>query len=448
MLRKRLLATVSAAIFILTVFCFHTKTAFSADRCVMEAIEAWNQDISPENKQIKYDKMAISPFIFYRATNHLFWQDFANDERLSTFGTKKTATWIQGDLHVENMGSFCSDEGDVIFDVNDFDETIVADYQYDVWRLATSIVLVARGHNYDEETTTEFVNSFSESYLDTLGSYCDSNEEEDTLFTSDNTQGPLKEFLKKVERKKSREKMLSKWTLEGAFNVELEKLEAVTDEFRAELRAAWPAYGKTLFGSLDFDKKKDYFKIKDVAKRLLAGTGSLGTPRYYVLIEGKSKSTADDRILDVKLQSAPTALSYLSSTVDGQYSNEAKRHSRAYDAMTKDTDDHLGWVKLSEGHFSVRERSPFKDTFASEELTEPAAFVSLANAWGRVLATAHARADKDFDDDVIPYQFEEKVGKVTDGKVEEFKALVADIANEYASVVEADWKTFCEAIGH
>lgn len=83
-------------------------------RDIMAEIERWNSDISAANKEIKFNKMATSPFIFYRATNHLFWLDFANDERLTQFGDQKTATWIQGDLHVENMGSFCTDEGDVI----------------------------------------------------------------------------------------------------------------------------------------------------------------------------------------------------------------------------------------------------------------------------------------------------------------------------------------------
>ena len=63
------------------------------------------------------------------------------------------------------------------------------------------------------------------------------------------------------------------------------------------------------------------------------------------------------------------------------------------------------------------------------------------------MATAHARADKDYDDKIIDYQFEEKVGKLTDGKIDEFKGLVRQIATGYASQVEADWENFCQATG-
>ena len=416
-------------------------------RDIMAEIEQWNSDISAANKEIKFTKMATSPFIFYRATNHLFWQDFANDERLQQFGNSKTATWLQGDLHVENMGSFCTDEEDVIFDVNDFDETMVADYQYDLWRLAVSVVLVAREHSYDEATTGQIVDTLTESYLDTLGSYCDNDDEEKIVYSVENTRGPVREFLEKVAKKKTRIKMLSKWTTDGRFNTTLEKLEAVDESFKSSFEKAWPNYGKSLSGSLKFEKEKKYFKVKDVAKRLLAGTGSLGTPRYYILIEGKSKSLEDDRILDMKRQSEPTALSFIEEQAKVKSQNPAHRHCIGYDALTKDTDDHLGYVELADGWYSIRERSPKKETYPSEELTTAEHFMALAKEWGKVVATAHARADKDFEDEIIDYQFEKKVGKLTDGKIDEFKALVRQIATDYASQVAVDWETFCQATG-
>lgn len=68
-------------------------------------------------------------------------------------------------------------------------------------------------------------------------------------------------------------------------------------------------YGETLTGGLGWDT--DYFRVKSVARRLAAGTGSLGTPRFYLLIEGPSADQDDDVILDVKRQGTPTAHAYI-----------------------------------------------------------------------------------------------------------------------------------------
>ncbi len=110
----------------------------------MAAIKAQNDALPPTDRQAKYAKMAASPFVFFRGTNHVFCADFAGDPRLSQFGGSRMRTWLQGDLHVENFGAFSNDEGDVVYDSNDFDEAVIADYQYDLWRMAVSIVLVAR----------------------------------------------------------------------------------------------------------------------------------------------------------------------------------------------------------------------------------------------------------------------------------------------------------------
>ncbi len=114
-----------------------------------------------ELKAEKYARMSRSPFTFLRATNSLFWQDFVNDSRLSKFGNAQTKNSILGDCHVDNFGAYNNNKGEIIFDLNDFDESIVADYQYDLWRLATSIILVAEENyiisKYDHK---EIIDSF------------------------------------------------------------------------------------------------------------------------------------------------------------------------------------------------------------------------------------------------------------------------------------------------
>ncbi len=428
-------------------------TPVLADRAsgVITAIDAWNADLITADRQAKYCKMSASPFAFYRGTNHLFWQDFANDARLSQFGNSKTYTWLQGDLHASNYGAYDDDNGTIVYDVNDFDETVIADYQYDVWRMAVSLVLVARENGLSGSEQQTVVDAFTENYLDTIAAVHGNDDELNTSFTASNTYGLLDNFLDDVEQNDSRNKMLDKWApVTGStrlFDLTNEKLGAVDTTTRAGIINAMADYGATLDGGLNYDP--DYFAVKDVAQRLQAGIGSLGTPRYYVLIEGATTGNNDDRILDVKRQSYPTPYYFLGATFQQDYDalfiNDAQRHAIAEYAITRHTDDHLGWMLLTDGTYSVRELSPFKETFDTTTLDTETRFTKLAEQWGAILAMDHARADKDFDPNYVPYSLDKQVGEATNGHHAEFRALVRSIAFDYADQVQTDWNTFIAA---
>jgi uncharacterized protein (DUF2252 family) len=374
---------------------------------VCSAINEWNQSLSVEDRKDKYDLMAASPFAFYRGTNHLFWADLAGDTRLTQFGDYGTRTWLQGDLHTDNFGAFGNDEGEVVYDVNDFDESVIADYQYDLWRMAVSLVLVAQENGgFSHKKQANVIKAFAASYLQTLSSYLGNNSEYETIFTPDNTYGRLNNFLEGCEKQSRRSTMLEKWTREKDGSRHFhppepdEKLGElkITDPRRTEILEAMEAYESDLWKKPE-GHHGDYFRIKDIARRLKAGIGSLGVPRYYVLIEGETDSPDDDRILDVKHQSKPTAYYYLSEPDQIEYfqfrsqfpGEEAKWHEAAYRALARHTDDHLGWMELSDGFYSVRERSFFKETFRTEKLTTKTRFTKLAEQWGMVLATDHSR---------------------------------------------------------
>ncbi|NES75626.1 MULTISPECIES: DUF2252 domain-containing protein [unclassified Okeania] len=414
-------------------------------------------------KDKKYAQMQESEFAFYRATNHLFWQDFANDSRLSKFGNPNTKTWILGDCHVDNFGAYNNDQGEIIFDMNDFDESIIADYQYDLWRLATSIILVANDSTLSKSEQEEVVDSLSETYLDTLASYVGNDEETKIYFTEANTKGEIKRTIEKAAQK-TRQGMLYKWTKvidnQRMFDFSSEKLGLATDAKKA-IQSRMLDYGKTLSGNLNYDP--EYFKVKDVAQRLNAGLGSLGTPRYYVLIEGKTDALDDDHILDIKHQFQPAPTDELFSLYDRInywkiFNNSAQRHALAYKALIKDADDFLGWIKLVDnnpidgdfsGDYSVREISPYKKSLKIKNLIDKNSFIEVAQQWGKILATNHARADKDFDKKLVSTSFEKQVKKITDGKHQEFRKLVREIAFKYAQQVEADYDNFVtEEIGN
>ncbi|EAZ92362.1 DUF2252 domain-containing protein [Crocosphaera chwakensis] len=442
---------------------------------VVEKIQEANNQLKNDIKYEKYCRIACAAFPFYRATNYLFWDDFSKDNRFSKFSSEQTNIWISGDLHVDNFGAYHNDENEVIFDLNDFDESVISNYQYDVWRMATSIILsISNSHtttlNLDEKNQiADVIDKFTESYLDTLAEYQGNNDETKTYFTNKNTEGEIKELIEYAE-KKSRNKLLEKWTIDEKDRkrfktpkerdilgiASLEEKEAITSQMKA--------YGNTLTGKLEYNE--NYFKVKDIAPRLKAGLGSLGTPRYYILLEGESDSLEDDRILDIKRQSKPTPYHVFNSTEKATYDkffdNDAQRHAIAYRALTKHTDDFLGWMYLSDkngefsGYYSVREMSPNKASLDDLEDKEGNAFtfanakqsdlLEIAKLWGKILATDHARADKDFEEKYIPYSFEKEVTQLTNGKHKEFRELVKEVAFDYANQVESDYDSFLQFI--
>ncbi|NJN44985.1 MAG: DUF2252 family protein [Anaerolineae bacterium] len=213
------------------------------------------------------------------------------------------------------------------------------------------------------------------------------------------TRGKLKKFLKAAKKENNRENFLGKWTTPGGaggFDLTNPRLDPVTLSQRDEILAALPGYMLSLSGAgKSFDVS--HLHVKDIAIRLSAGTGSLGTPRYYLLIEGSSHSVNSDAILDVKRQTKPSAYPYIPQAdrdfYDRLFVNDAQRAVIAYRAMTHNTDNYLGWMRLSDGSYLVRERTFVKEVFPLKELTNPKDFMKMAKQWGKILATVHARSD-------------------------------------------------------
>lgn len=419
-----------------------------ADEVIAE-LDRFNAGLSEDGRQGKYCKMAASPFVFFRGSNHLYWRDLASDRRLEVFGGDRTRTWLQGDLHAYNYGAFDNDDGVVVYDLNDFDEVVIADYQLDLWRLATSLVLIAE-HNggFSSGDVDDILDRLTESYLDAVASYRGNGGENDAIFDKNTTYGLLDDFLAELEKKESRREMLDKWTDEVAgarrFDTSLARLAPVDPATDAEIRGAMAGYITTVARRLQDDP--GYFQVKDIALRLDAGTGSLGVARYYVLIEGASEGQNNDRILDVKQQGQPSAYPYLDAIERALLAsfadNQARRTIVGYRALAANADDHLGWMNLSDGVYSIRERSPYKEPFPAETLDSKGRFVNLAAQWGAVLATAHSRADKDHDEALIPYSFDKEVDVLTDTRHDEVRALVREIAVTYATQVHRDFRSF------
>lgn len=418
------------------------------DQKIRRELHLNNEDIEEAFKLEKFQKMAESPYAFYRGSNHLYWEDFYNDWQMSFFGgTSSTLTWINGDAHIYNYGAYANHYGEAIFCMDDFDDAIVADYQFDLWRMAISILLDCRDNGtFGDLPQKKALSIFAQAYIDEMRSHADDDPHNEVHLTKETADGRLRKFLSKVEQKKSRLKMLDKWTklVDGkrVFDTTNEKLAKLSaTEFKKVEKAL------TDYAAMVSDRFKDgasHFTIKDIVKRVKAGTGSLGSSRYYVLLEADSDAQDDDVILDMKEQGKPPLYNHMSPVekkeYDLAYPIEGERHAMAFLALAEHADRYLGWVAMEGKSFSIKERSPYKCDFPTEKLKKPKQLYFMAKVWGTLLASRHKRASYVLNDEAheMPIAFREMV----DGKEREFKALVSSVALRYADRVKADYRYF------
>jgi uncharacterized protein (DUF2252 family) len=422
------------------------------DQKIMRELHLNNEEIGEKFKQEKFQKMSASPYAFYRGSNHLYWEDFYNDWRISFFGgTSSTLTWINGDAHVYNYGAYANHYGEAIFCMDDFDDAIVADYQFDLWRMAISILLDCRDNGvFEDLPQKKALNVFAQAYLDEMSQHNDDDPNNEVHLTKATADGLLRKFLKKVEKKKSRLKMLEKWTtlVDGkrVFDDQNEKLARLSTEEYQKVEKALSKYKNNVTSK--FDDGSNHFIIKDIAKRVKAGTGSLGSARYYILLEADSDAQDDDVILDMKEQGKPPLYTHMSPSekkeYDLAYPIEGERHALAFLALAEHADRYLGWTSLDDVTFSIKERSPYKCDFPTEKLKKPKHLYFMANIWGTLLASRHKRASYRLNDDAheMPIAFKQLV----DGKHREFKALVSSVALRYADRVKDDYRCFMSMV--
>lgn len=411
-----------------------------------------NEGIEDHFRKEKFDKMAESPYAFFRGSNHLYWEDFYNDWRIGFFGgISDTLTWINGDAHIYNYGAYSNHYGDAIFCMDDFDDSIVADYQFDLWRMAISILLDCRENGiFGDIPQRKALSHFGEAYIYEMISHMDEDASSEVHLTKSTATGLLKKFLSKVEAKRSRLKMLNKWTrvVDGkrVFDSDNPKVQTLDQEEFEEVRNALDSYRTTL--GIIFEQEEAHFEIKDIVKRVKAGTGSLGSSRYYILLEGDTNSFDDDVILDMKEQGKPPLYRHMNESEKAEYDrifpHEGKRHAMAFKALAEHPDRYLGWLTMNDTTFSVKERSPYKSDFPTEKLKKNKHLYFMSQVWGKTLASRHKRASYELNDQAgeMPMAFSRLVGT----KRREFKNLVASVALKYADRVDQDYAYFLEMI--
>ncbi|WP_348760787.1 DUF2252 family protein [uncultured Salinisphaera sp.] len=432
---------------------FHFRRA-SRRQLVIAAIDQANAALSDIDRARKYAKMSRSPYRFFRGTNHLFWADVWNDWRSYLYGgLLDSQTWLQGDAHVYNHGAYGDDHQGMHYGMDDFDDAVIADYQYDLWRHTASMVLDAEENaGLSPAKSKRAIRHFLTSYLDTLARTADGATPDDIHVAYEDK--PLSHFMKKVAKKRGVPRQLDKWLITGddgtlIFDLDYHKLGGVSAAERSQLvKALAQEYPATLRESGEAGRAN--FSVLDVARRLNAGTGSLGLDRFYALIESHDDPVDTHILLDIKQQTRPPAYDCMTASEKRRwreaFKHEAHRHYDAFYALSQHPDGYLGWLSLGEQWFSVRRRSPYKKDFPTHKISGFKDYRALTTQWGRILAREHMRGAASLRPD-DPGYFHRAVTARIGADREGFKNVVCDFAFTYAECARRDYWAFIEERG-
>lgn len=404
--------------------------------------------LSPDRRAEKYTKMTQSAFSFYRGSAYLFYFDTTR-QYFPYHSSPDRPTWIQGDLHFENFGAFRSEEGEIVYDVNDFDEGYVGSYLYDLLRMSVSIALVGRqpGYGYTQAQQHKLIMSYAESYYRQIRRFCEGKDHPGTFVMNEDTaKGPVRKLLRKLEKRRQShflEKVTAQMQTSRVF-LETSELLIPSAAEQEQLEQAWSFYTQTVVSR---SLNEEHFRIKDIAVKRGSGTASIGLDRYYILIEGgMEQAGTDDTVLEVKEVRVPVPAYFLpySDSFWQAFAHQGKRVSATQQAMHHKADPYLGFLTLDGREFYVRERSPYKKSLKQENIADLDELTSVIQQMGSLTAKMHARADADVDKGILSYHSEEEIARAMGSDPAGFARYLAEWAYGYAGQVEKDFAMFTE----
>jgi uncharacterized protein (DUF2252 family) len=394
----------------------------------------------PELLAIRYGRMAQSPFAFFRGAAAVMAMD------LST--TPSTGMQVQacGDAHVNNFGQFATPERNMIFDINDFDETLPGPWEWDVKRLCASLHVVGRQRGFPGEKCDELVMTATRTYREVIATSSDLRVLElwyDRIHIKEVVDHFPKKYRPLVKRdvkksfRKTHRRAVAKLTNAVGDDVRFEEdppLMVHVDRTGVDLDDVMPmieSYRTTL--SDERRELFDRFHILDLARKVV-GVGSVGTRCWVALFEGPPHPGGDHLILQVK-EAPPSVLApYVGASTLGHNGRRVVTGQRLTQAAS---DLFLGWTETPDParrrEYYVRQLWDFKGQGDPMIM----AFDNL-NHYGALCAWALARAHARTGDPV------ELAGYL--GRSRVFDRAIAEFSAVYALTNEADHAALLEAI--
>jgi uncharacterized protein (DUF2252 family) len=419
------------------------------------------QDASrePDLVPVRHGRMMVSPFTFYRGAAKIMAADLKDTPRAGL------EAQLCGDAHLSNFGIFASPERDLLFDLNDFDETLPGPFEYDVKRMSASFTIGARNNGFQpadvREATLESARAYREAtrefaQMRTMDIwYAHLSEKElmsaiDTLVASQKDKAGKKAVAKgaKGARKttakaRTRDSLqaLSKLAehVDGNYRIisqppvviparELAAFSDMSpDEVRHVLREQFRAYRATLQD--DRRHLLERFEVVDVARKVV-GVGSVGTRAFIVLLQGRDQE--DPLFLQVKEATTSVLEDHLPKS---RYKQPGERVVQGQRMMQAASDIYLGWTKgVEDGRFLYWRQLRDMKGSADVESMQPFGLNFYARQCGWTLARAHARSG----DAVAIAAYL--------GKNDRFDEALVDFSARYADQNEMDYEAFVKAV--
>jgi uncharacterized protein (DUF2252 family) len=372
--------------------------------------------------------MLESPFGYFRGAVPVMAADLAG------MANTGIVTQICGDAHVRNLGAFAAPDGRLVFDINDFDETIRAPFEWDLKRLATSLVLAGRAMGAKKGTCGDAVLTFTTQYRKFIEMFARMPVVDMARFQIHRLQriAPVSKALLKAERSTPTHALeqltVSEKNLPGhVFKEEKPIQQRVHGGTRRAVLASLTTYSETL------QPERRHFLAQyrpvDVAFRVV-GTGSVGLRDYIVYYEGNGE--ADPLFLQIKEQPGSAYAAYVSNP--GAATHQGQRVVNGQRAMQFQSDPFLGWTTIANRHYLVRQLNDHKGSISVEDLAG-CGLSEYAEMCGELLARGHSRSG---DACVL-------AGYIGNGQ--RFCEAIERFALAYADQTEKDWEQLKAARG-
>lgn len=402
---------------------------------IFERIQTFNSNRPASLLQEKWKRIAKTPSRFYRGTCHLFYEDLA----LAKFPLPDSPlVWVCGDLHLENFGSYTGLDGNLYYDLNDFDESSLAPANWELGRFLTSIVLTFKELGFDETATRKACQIFLKNYSTILeGGNPKSALGLDNLKEAEAATKTIQNFLKAMQNANA-EPWIDKLTQKDEAGNLVFK---INEKKRLSIEAARK---QPLMASVTrhFKQKRLHLTVLDACIKV-SGNSSLGVERYLWLVRFDANAPLV-QVLDMKEAIASVLPPSLPSVPQPAWANEAKRIETIQKRLQSVPPPLLTACVVGEKSFLIKKVLPTSEKLAILELFQDleTAHEILANM-GHLTALAHLRGGN-------------KQGAASKSKLRLFaqnmgghsQEIVTGLLNfafAYAQQVESDFKSFCTA---
>jgi len=396
-------------------------------------IEKSSRGRIPNLVPIRYGRMLVSPFTFLRGAPIVMANDLAS--------SPLTGLRVQtcGDAHLRNFGLYASPERNLLFDVNDFDETLPGPWEWDLKRLAASFVVAGRCNGFKEMECVEAASTCARFYRHWIRQYALMHLL-DVWYSKVDSDAVLGVFNRTA--RKQVEGVLEKARTRNSLQA-LSKLAHIADgkmritdnppfvqhirdsKLNKSLYLLFQKYLTTL--QEDRQSLLNRYHIVDFALKVV-GVGSVGTRCYIILLD--SSHEHDPLLLQVKEARASVLEGHLGRS---SYRDHGRRVVSGQRLMQAASDIFLGWANHQGHHYYFRTLRDMKGTADIEDMG-PKEFLEYAELCGWVLARAHARSG-----DPAP------IGGYL-GKSDVFDQAITRFAVAYADQTERDYERFCAAV--